>query len=58
MIWGVGAAMQAALDRAGIRSFDDLMRWDRKDLGARFGAMGDRLWHLARGEDHRRVSAA
>jgi hypothetical protein len=23
---------------------------------ARFGQMGDRLWHLARGEDHRRVS--
>ena len=24
---------------------------------ARFGSMGARLWHLARGEDHRRVSA-
>lgn len=55
MIWGVGQAGQAALASAGIRTFDDLRRWDRKDLGARFGSMGDRLWHLARGEDHRPV---
>ncbi|HSG55321.1 MAG TPA: DNA polymerase IV, partial [Paracoccaceae bacterium] len=53
MIWGVGAAMQASLDKAGIRTFNDLLRWDRADLSARFGAMGDRLWHLARGQDHR-----
>lgn len=57
LIWGVGAAGQAALSRAGIRTFSDLLRWDRKDLGARFGTMGDRLWHLARGQDARRVSA-
>ncbi|WP_343080707.1 DNA polymerase IV [Ostreiculturibacter nitratireducens] len=57
LIWGVGAATQAALEGAGIRTFDDLLRWDRKDLGHRFGAMGDRLYHLARGEDRRRVSA-
>ncbi|MCB2135934.1 MAG: DNA polymerase IV, partial [Rhodobacteraceae bacterium] len=56
MIWGVGAATQATLEAAGIRSFDDLARWDRKDLHRRFGAIGDRLWHLARGEDFRRVS--
>jgi DNA polymerase IV len=57
MIWGVGAATQGALDKAGIRTFSDLLRWDRVDLVARFGGMGDRLWHLARGEDRRRVSA-
>ncbi len=56
MIWGVGAAMQATLDHAGIRSFDDLLRWDRNALDQKFGAMGGRLWHLARGEDNRRVS--
>ncbi len=56
MIWGVGAAMQATLELAGIRTFDDLLRWDRKDLGRRFGSMGDRLYRLARGEDHRRVN--
>ncbi|WP_212523059.1 DNA polymerase IV [Actibacterium sp. MT2.3-13A] len=56
MIWGVGAAGQAALERAGIRTFADLRRWERADLEARFGAMGGRLYHLARGEDHRRVT--
>lgn len=57
LIWGVGAAAQASLDKAGIRTFSDLLRWERTDLIARFGSMGDRLWHLARGQDRRRVSA-
>jgi DNA polymerase-4 len=57
LIWGVGQAGQAALDNAGIRTFADLLRWDQEDLSLRFGSMGDRLWHLARGLDHRRVSA-
>ncbi|WP_238364859.1 DNA polymerase IV [Mesobacterium pallidum] len=57
MIWGVGAATQEALDRAGIHTFSDLWRWDRQDLHLRFGSMGDRLWHLSRGEDTRRVTA-
>lgn len=57
MIWGVGQATQAALEQAGIRTFTDLLRWDQKDLHHRFGSMGDRLWHLARGQDRRPVSA-
>ena len=56
MIWGVGQATQTALDEAGIRTIADLLRWDRGDLGARFGSMGGRLWHLARGLDSRRVN--
>lgn len=56
IIWGVGAATQAALDSAGIRTIADLLRWDRGDLNARFGQMGERLWHLSRGQDHRRVN--
>jgi DNA polymerase-4 len=56
IIWGVGAAMQVSLEKAGIRTIADLLRWDRADLGARFGQMGDRLYHLARGEDRRRVN--
>ena len=55
IIWGVGTATQAALEQAGIRTISDLLRWDRVDLSARFGSMGDRLWHLARGLDTRRV---
>jgi DNA polymerase-4 len=57
MIWGVGAAGQASLDKAGIRSFSDLLRWEQTDLVARFGSMGERLFQLARGQDHRRISA-
>lgn len=57
MIWGIGPSAQEHLEAAGIRTFSDLLRWDRRDLGARFGHMGDRLWHLARGQDHRPVSA-
>ncbi len=56
IIWGVGTATQTALESAGIRTIADLLRWDRADLGARFGSMGDRLWHLARGLDTRRVN--
>jgi DNA polymerase-4 len=56
VIWGVGQATQTALETAGIRTIADLLRWDRADLGARFGSMGDRLWHLARGLDTRRVN--
>jgi len=56
IIWGVGQATQTALESAGIRTIADLLRWDRADLGARFGSMGDRLWHLARGLDTRRVN--
>ncbi len=56
LIWGVGQQMQSSLDKAGIRTFTDLLRWEKVDLVARFGSMGERLWHLARGEDSRRVT--
>jgi len=56
LIWGVGAVAQAALADAGIRTFADLRRWDIDALRARFGGEGARLWHLARGEDRRRVN--
>ncbi len=57
MIWGVGGALQGELEAAGIRLFSDLLRWEKRDLMQRFGSMGERLYHLARGEDARRVSA-
>jgi len=55
LLWGVGSATQAALEAAGIRRIDDLLRWERADLAARFGQIGSHLWHLARGEDSRPV---
>ncbi len=57
LIWGVGAVTRGALEKVGIRTFSDLLRWEQNDLIARFGSMGDRLYHLARGQDRRRVSA-
>jgi DNA polymerase-4 len=45
------------LEKAGIRSFTDLRRWKREDLQQRFGSTGERLWHLARGEYKRQISA-
>ena len=50
-------AMQQSLEGSGIRTFSDLLRWERKDLNAKFGQMGDRLWHLARGQDARPVDS-
>jgi DNA polymerase-4 len=55
IIWGVGGATRALLDRAGIRTISDLLRWDEAELVARFGSMGLRLFHLARGVDARAV---
>ncbi|WP_375261308.1 DNA polymerase IV [Palleronia sp.] len=57
LIWGVGEVTRKSLEKAGIRTFTDLRRWEKRDLEARFGGMGGRLWHLARGEDVRRVKA-
>jgi len=58
LIWGIGPVAQDSMARAGIRTFDDLLRWDRRDLHDRFGGMGERLYALARGEDGRRISNA
>ena len=57
LIWGVGAVAKESLSKAGIQTFSDLLRWDRQDLNQRFGALGNRLWHLARGHDVRRVTS-
>ncbi|QHQ36109.1 DNA polymerase IV [Algicella marina] len=57
VIWGVGRAFRETLERDGIRTIADLKRRERKSLAERYGAMGDRLWHLARGQDSRRVSS-
>lgn len=57
IIWGIGPSAQEALAGAGIRTIDDLLRWERRALSERFGSMGERLWHLARGDDRRSVNA-
>ena len=56
LIWGVGRAMQAALERDGLRLIADLRRIEESELMRRYGAMGLRLARLSRGLDDRRVS--
>jgi DNA polymerase IV len=55
VIWGVGKAMQERLARDGLRLISDLQKQDEGRLAKRYGAMGLRLAHLARGEDDRNV---
>ena len=56
LIWGIGPATQASLDKAGIHTIGDLHRWEKDQLTERFGQTGERLFHLARGEDFRHIS--
>jgi DNA polymerase-4 len=55
-IWGVGKAMGASLERAGLRTIADLQRADEAELMRRFGTEGLRLARLSRGIDQRSVS--
>ncbi|MGE0256078.1 MAG: DNA polymerase IV [Alphaproteobacteria bacterium] len=55
-LWGVGAALHGRLTADGIRTVGQLRGREEKALVARYGAIGSRLWHFARGEDARRVN--
>ena len=57
MIWGVGKAFAATLEKDGIRLIGQLQRLERAELMRRYGTMGDRLYHLSRGVDHRTIHA-
>jgi len=54
-IWGVGKAFAETLAHDGIKTIGQLQRMEKNDLMRRYGTMGVRLYHLARGEDDRRV---
>ena len=56
-IYGVGAVTAAKLSNDGYRLIADLQRADKIELMRRYGEEGNRLWHLARGLDQRRISA-
>lgn len=55
LIWGVGKAFAASLGRDGIHTIGQLQTMDMEALMRRYGVMGKRLYHLARGEDDRTV---
>ena len=56
LIWGVGAAMNARLERDGLKTIGQLQEMDPGLLAKRYGETGMRLGKLSRGEDYRRVS--
>jgi DNA polymerase IV len=56
-IWGVGPAFEASLAKAGITMIGQLQTLELGDLMRRFGSMGQRLYHLSRGQDERHVSS-
>ena len=57
VIWGIGPVARQTLENRGIRTIADILNRDRKALSEQFGNMGERLWHLARGKDQRKVTA-
>ncbi|AJY47255.1 DNA polymerase IV [Martelella endophytica] len=56
MIWGVGKAFTETLKRDGITTIGQFQRMEKNDLMRRYGTIGARLYHLARGEDNRSVT--
>ncbi|WP_114393584.1 DNA polymerase IV [Oleisolibacter albus] len=56
IIWGVGRALQKRLEADGIRTVGQLRDSDPLLLMRRYGTIGQRLWHFARGEDNRTVT--
>ena len=55
LLWGVGAAMQRRLAADGIAVIGQLRTIEDREMARRYGKMGARLAHLARGEDSRHV---
>ena len=57
ILWGVGSGTKEKLGAMGIKTLNDLLRWDESDFVKKFGTSGKRLKALASGKDNRRVMA-
>ena len=55
IVWGVGQAMRRKLARDGIRTVGQLQTMDERELLARYGSLGSRLYRFSRGGDVRPV---
>jgi DNA polymerase-4 len=55
LIWGIGKVGAAQLAQDGITTIGQIQEMELQPLAQRYGQMGLRLYHLARGEDHRSV---
>ena len=56
LIWGVGQAMDRALQHDGLRNIGQLQTTDESELMKRYGQMGQRLYRLSRGIDGRSIN--
>jgi DNA polymerase-4 len=54
-LWGVGAKGEKRLHEVGIRTIGQLAAMPENVLAERFGELGRHVWHLAHGQDHRKV---
>jgi DNA polymerase IV len=55
VLWGVGAALGQRLARDGIITIGELRERSERELIARYGSIGHRLYRFSRGEDDRTV---
>ena len=55
MLWGVGRSLAGKLRRNGIIKIGQLQRIEEQELVAKYGVIGSRLYHFARGNDTRKV---
>ncbi|MBV1776410.1 DNA polymerase IV [Burkholderiaceae bacterium DAT-1] len=55
-LWGVGKVTAGKLNQLGIQTCGDLRQWALPRLAHEFGKMGERMWEMCRGIDHRPVS--
>jgi DNA polymerase IV len=55
VLWGVGAALGQRLARDGIITIGELRERSERELVARYGSIGRRLYRFSRGEDDRAV---
>ena len=55
MLWGVGRSLAGKLRRNGITKIGQLQRIEEQELVVKYGVIGSRLYHFARGNDTRKV---
>lgn len=55
LLWGVGKSLTGKLRRDGITKIGQLQQMDARDLTAKYGSIGQRLYEFARGHDTRKV---
>jgi DNA polymerase-4 len=55
-VYGVGPAFGQKLKKAGLHTLAQIRGTDEREMFRHFGGQGTRLWHLASGEDKRKVN--